>query len=507
MEGYIIKNKIIGITIFISGIHTVMTTKKSFLLLLLLVFCLAFIPLTTLAAESSVQIPAITIQLDGKTLTTDVAPFIDRNKRTMMPVRLISEALGAQVEWDGDNRVVTVTKESTVIKLTIDSPQIVTNGNTVEMDTAAIIKDHHTFVPIRYIAEALGLSVGWDDAASTVVLNTAGTPKPPGTDQIYLGITQAETKKFLGEPDSIDPGSTFQVLYRYTDFASLYFSGSTLHDRNPSIATIIWFNSGKAWDMYDLVSTAVKQHNMKNAAEGEYPVETHFEMEIKADPNSFTVYTFSLFESYLPDGEYNVRRVRNLYTPLELTFAKNTSGEYELAVYREPEDGEKWEWTEKEISTYGEPDNGKIWRMAENNLIDENKLGQTTYMEAMLHFVGAVPWDSAYGAVGHTIFLTNVALTNDTEGNLTENGYGYTIKYLPGAKLQILEQDENTALHRYSHCIIEYADPSKNITIGKSGTGEIPITDDLIGILCTDFNLYAMKFEKYIPKSLLNTDN
>ena len=105
----------------------------------------------------------------------------------MVPVRFVSEALGARVDWDGNDRVVTVTKESTVIRLTIDSPQIVTNGKTEAMDTSAVIKNDRTFVPVRYIAQALGLSVGWDDATNTVILTSAGTTGLSETDAANIG--------------------------------------------------------------------------------------------------------------------------------------------------------------------------------------------------------------------------------------------------------------------------------------------------------------------------------
>ena len=114
------------------------------------------------------------IRLDGKEVVTDVSPFIDANGRTMVPVRFISEALAAKVDWDDNTRTVIVTKGSTVIKLVIGSRQIIINGTAATMDTAAIIRDGRTFVPVRFIAEALGLTVGWDGASRTVILTFAG---------------------------------------------------------------------------------------------------------------------------------------------------------------------------------------------------------------------------------------------------------------------------------------------------------------------------------------------
>ena len=131
----------------------------------------------------------LTISLDGTKVTTDVAPFIDANSRTMVPVRFISEALDAEVEWNGNTRLVTVTKGATIINLTIGSNQIITNGKADTMDTAAIIVDGRTFVPVRFIAEALGLAVGWDGATQTVILTSAGSMDR--ADAMYYGLWHA----------------------------------------------------------------------------------------------------------------------------------------------------------------------------------------------------------------------------------------------------------------------------------------------------------------------------
>ena len=113
------------------------------------------------------QLP-ITMTLNGKILTSDVSPFI-YNGRTMVPVRFISEAFGANVDWNADEWLVTITAASgTVIKLKIGFNDMSVNGIVTTMDIAATIIDNRTFVPVRFIAEALGLKVGWNEASRTV---------------------------------------------------------------------------------------------------------------------------------------------------------------------------------------------------------------------------------------------------------------------------------------------------------------------------------------------------
>ena len=97
----------------------------------------------------------------GETKTNDVAPLI-RSDRAFLPSRFIAESLGADVEWDNDNRKVTITKDETRIEITIDSDTAVVNGKEIKLDAAAFIENDRTYTPIRFISENLGAKVDWD---------------------------------------------------------------------------------------------------------------------------------------------------------------------------------------------------------------------------------------------------------------------------------------------------------------------------------------------------------
>lgn len=143
----------------------------------LLLFIVAWIiPQTVFAGTSSV--PAIKIMLDRNELVSDVAPRIE-NDRTLVPIRVISENLGAEVGWDDVNRKVTVTKADLTLVLTIGSTLVVNNGETIEIDVAPQIYDDRTFVPLRFISEYIGLNVDWDNDTRTVLLETPPPPEPP----------------------------------------------------------------------------------------------------------------------------------------------------------------------------------------------------------------------------------------------------------------------------------------------------------------------------------------
>ena len=111
------------------------------------------------------QIGSPIYYLNGVEMTGDTIPYIDPDtNRTMLPLRLISEAMGANVHWDEGRRTVTIMRGLTVLTLIIGEPL---PGN---MGTTVII-DGRTFVHARYIAEMLGARVEWDEAARAVYIN------------------------------------------------------------------------------------------------------------------------------------------------------------------------------------------------------------------------------------------------------------------------------------------------------------------------------------------------
>ena len=110
----------------------------------------------------------VKVFVDGKEVSFDIKPYINRENRTMVPVRFVSEKLGATVSWNNVQRMVTVTNNSDDIQMTIDNLTVLLNGSSSQMDTAAILKNGRTLVPLRFISEYLGASVNWDSNNQTV---------------------------------------------------------------------------------------------------------------------------------------------------------------------------------------------------------------------------------------------------------------------------------------------------------------------------------------------------
>ena len=105
--------------------------------------------------------------VNGKIVPLDAPPIIV-NSRTLVPLRAIAEALGADVNWNPDTRQVTVKLNDTTILLTIGSPLAMVNGLIIPIDTTPIISNGRTMVPLRFIAETLNAEVSWNPDSKTV---------------------------------------------------------------------------------------------------------------------------------------------------------------------------------------------------------------------------------------------------------------------------------------------------------------------------------------------------
>lgn len=158
-------------------------------------------------------VPALSVQLSGKTLTfPDVQPFFE-NGRTMVPFRTVAEALGAEVGYDSGT--VSASLDGTVCRFAIGGDTLTVSDRvtgkvlkTVLLDTSPIEKDGRTCVPVRFLAESLGLTVEWDDGAQCAVLYDrdallgsidsgfttanrwlAAVPRLQNTDAVRMGLT------------------------------------------------------------------------------------------------------------------------------------------------------------------------------------------------------------------------------------------------------------------------------------------------------------------------------
>lgn len=107
--------------------------------------------------------------VNGVAKPLDAAPIIRQN-RTMLPVRFVAEALGATVVWDSATSTATLTSDATEIKITIGAATATVNGEERTLDAPAFIENSRTYLPVRFVAEALGATVAWNGATSTATI-------------------------------------------------------------------------------------------------------------------------------------------------------------------------------------------------------------------------------------------------------------------------------------------------------------------------------------------------
>ncbi len=143
--------------------------RKSLLLciFLALVLLVGQVPFAQAAGDISVIV-------NGKTLAADPAPFI-QGGRVLVPFRAIFEALGANVSWDESTQTVTGVKGDTSVILVIGQNTATIGDEKDNLDVPASIVNGHTVVPLRFVSESLGAQVDWDGGQRQVIINGAVT--------------------------------------------------------------------------------------------------------------------------------------------------------------------------------------------------------------------------------------------------------------------------------------------------------------------------------------------
>ena len=312
--------------------------------------------------------------------------------------------------------------------------------------------------------DILGIEFEYDPAIDTgqkwydAYKQSNPTAFDPNLNQIYLGMTHEEINALFGAPDSIASGSMWFGSNNAGVFSPDWLSGYSS------------WHSGKHWSVYELVKAAVLQH-FGGGTSGEYPDVWLQIVSMDANEREFTVTGKAQYELYIPDGEYDVSRVRWEYANIEMTFAKNADYDYVLS---------------------SSSIDSAVWPLGMAPV-------PMCYDEAILHFVGEILHSTRYGVNG---FSGTIILTDIAAGSRYYDYENPIIIFFPRATLAV----EGSNIMQYEGfveqtLIIEFADPSKNITFGKDGVSElsaIPITEDLIGIFNVEDNRYEMKFERYV---------
>lgn len=167
--------------------------KKITLLLSTLLLACSFLTVQPAQAQD------ITVTIDGEQLQTDQTPII-YNSRTLVPLRSIFEALGAEVNWYQAYGSISCYRNDASLSLTVNDHYAYINGSQVYIDQPPIIVNNRTLVPVRIVSEALGATVVWDNDNRAVIITS---------NDSYTGVMRIDYDALLPDnlkilaPDSI----------------------------------------------------------------------------------------------------------------------------------------------------------------------------------------------------------------------------------------------------------------------------------------------------------------
>ena len=195
--------------------------KKRFMILVMVfVMAAAFMP-----KSFAIDLPLRVVVNGEKVIFPDTQPYIDSQGRTMVPSRFVGEELGAEVSWDGTKNEASFEMGGDVLTLRVGSEEYTINGVAKQMDTVAVNTDGRVIVPVRYVAEAFGAVVKWNDVIRTVYINLNGepeptpTPKKEGEKDVGGFIVPADTDVSV-TPDYLDERieANFSIYMKRPDY-------------------------------------------------------------------------------------------------------------------------------------------------------------------------------------------------------------------------------------------------------------------------------------------------
>lgn len=135
--------------------------------------CLVFLLLFSIKVDAK----DIGILIDGKAVAfteSTGSPFADENSRTQVPLRVTMESYGALVDWDQSTQTAIVSNNGIVVKVPMGTKYILVNDVKKEIDTKSVVVNSRIYLPIRFVLEAFGANVGWDQANRDVIITSNG---------------------------------------------------------------------------------------------------------------------------------------------------------------------------------------------------------------------------------------------------------------------------------------------------------------------------------------------
>ena len=215
------------------------------------------------------ELEGISIRINNNFIYTDVPPTI-KDDRTLVPLRAIFEAIDAEVAWDEATLTATAKKGTRVVTVSEDSNIATIDSEQVELDVPPQRVNDRFLVPIRFVTEAFGCTVDWDDFSQTVDIKYTGQ------------VPQSEYPPKMGVPNSL-------TVYKITQSGEDADGNGIAKSLDGDLATR-WAVEGteeSAWGIYDLGSVKALDSVYLAFYNGNTRVYT-FSIEVSEDGNTYT---------------------------------------------------------------------------------------------------------------------------------------------------------------------------------------------------------------------------
>jgi hypothetical protein len=161
----------------------------------------------TVAAAGIIPAQAAEVQLNGQTLHTSVAPMTTHG-RILVPMRDIFEALGAKVDWNALTQGINAQRGTTQVQMQMGKSVATVNGQTVNLDQAPMAVNGSTMVPLRFVSEAMGAKVDWNNTLQVVSIQSSGTgavaTNPGSTGTQTAGVRDIRIPSGVVVPVTLD---------------------------------------------------------------------------------------------------------------------------------------------------------------------------------------------------------------------------------------------------------------------------------------------------------------
>lgn len=177
--------------------------------------CATLAAISMVASVASAQ--GISVTVDGQPVRFDNGGPRSMDGRVLVPLRGVFEKMGASVSWDSARRDVNASRNGKSMQLHIGDHDANVDGRILHMDVPAMIINGSTMVPIRFLSETLGAQVNWNESAQLVAISTnggSGTGTTGGT--VALRDRQGRIRNAVGQWKDAN-GRWHDALRRWQD--------------------------------------------------------------------------------------------------------------------------------------------------------------------------------------------------------------------------------------------------------------------------------------------------